>query len=129
MDMLSDAKNQALSHADDAIKIVEIHTEKVEFLFAELCRVKALLDSNNLIEKAKAAETRTTEAEALIQQLKQEVEKANAAETKMTEAEAMIIQLKQQLEEAKAAEMKIAEVETLIEKLKEELEKAKATER
>ncbi|KAF9623608.1 hypothetical protein IFM89_003535 [Coptis chinensis] len=152
MAMTSDAKNQALSHADDATKIAEIHAEKVELLSAELCRVKTLLDSNvelksnesaelmkelntevkflkEELEKAKAAETRTTEAEALIQHLKQEVEKANAAETKSTEAEAMINQLKQELDEAKSTETKIAEAETLIEKLKEELKKAKATER
>ncbi|KAF9610679.1 hypothetical protein IFM89_023935 [Coptis chinensis] len=72
------------------------------------------------LEKAKEAETsRTTEAEALIQQVKQEVEKTNAAETETTEVEAMIIQLKQELEAAKAAETKIAEAETFVKKLKE----------
>ncbi|KAF9609920.1 hypothetical protein IFM89_019013 [Coptis chinensis] len=70
--------------------------------------------------KAKEAETsRTTEAEALIQQVKQEVEKTNAAETETTEVEAMIIQLKQELEAAKAAETKIAEAKTFVKKLKE----------
>ncbi|MCI25593.1 WEB family protein, partial [Trifolium medium] len=43
--MTSDAKNQALSHADDATKIAEIHAEKVEILSAELIRLKGLLDS------------------------------------------------------------------------------------
>ncbi|XP_016472302.1 WEB family protein At5g16730, chloroplastic [Nicotiana tabacum] len=45
--MTSDAKNQALSHADDATKIAEIQAEKVEILSAELVRVKSLLESRN----------------------------------------------------------------------------------
>ena len=43
--MTCDAKNQALSHADDATKIAEIHAEKSEILSSELTRLKALLDS------------------------------------------------------------------------------------
>ncbi|KAF9604503.1 hypothetical protein IFM89_007624 [Coptis chinensis] len=65
MAMLSDAKNQALSHADDAIKIEEIHTEKVEFLFAELCHVKALLDSNVKLKSNESTKELNTEVKFL----------------------------------------------------------------
>ncbi|KAF9592860.1 hypothetical protein IFM89_017825 [Coptis chinensis] len=61
MAMLSDAKNQALSHTNDAIKIAEIHTEKVEFLFAELCHVKALLDSNVKLKSNESTKELNTE--------------------------------------------------------------------
>ncbi|PIA39949.1 hypothetical protein AQUCO_02600412v1 [Aquilegia coerulea] len=149
--MTSDAKNQALSHADDATKIAEIHAEKVEMLSAELYRVKALLDSNQEmknsestelikelntevgslkveLEKAKAAEAQVAEAESLIKQLKQELETAKAAETKIAEAESQIGQLKQELQKAKAAETERAEAEILIEQLNQELQRAKVYE-
>ncbi|KAF5193064.1 Web family protein [Thalictrum thalictroides] len=149
--MTSDAKNQALSHADDATKIAEIHAEKVEMLSAELYRVKALLDSNQEmknsestelikelntevgslkveLEKAKAAETQMAEAESLINQLKQELETAKTAETKIAEAETQIEQLKQELQKAKAAETERAEAEILIEQLNQELQRAKVYE-
>ncbi|KAF9623317.1 hypothetical protein IFM89_000806 [Coptis chinensis] len=66
MPMTSDAKNQALNHADDATKIAEIHAEKAELLFAELCCVKALLDSN--------VEFKSNESTELMKELKFEVE-------------------------------------------------------
>ncbi|WOH14229.1 hypothetical protein DCAR_0933746 [Daucus carota subsp. sativus] len=43
----TDAKYQALSHADEATKIAEIHMEKVETMTAELAYLKALLDCKN----------------------------------------------------------------------------------
>ncbi|XP_027354967.1 WEB family protein At5g16730, chloroplastic-like isoform X2 [Abrus precatorius] len=100
--MTSDAKNQALNHADDATKIAEIHAEKAEFFSAELTRLKALLDSkleteaseNKLVLKLK------TEIEAL----KQELEKAKGYDEKLTEKETSIEQLNVELEASKMAE-------------------------
>ncbi|KAL6127376.1 hypothetical protein ACLB2K_075417 [Fragaria x ananassa] len=101
--MTCDAKNQALSHADDATKIAEIHAEKVEILSAELTRLKGLLESKQ--------ETETSENSKMVLQLESEVES-----------------LKQQLEKAKVYEERLMEKETSIEQLNVELESAKMAE-
>ena len=96
------AKNQALNHADDATKIVEILAEKAEFLSSELMRLKALLDSkvetearqNQLILKLK------TDIEAL----KEELEKSKGYDDKLSERESFIEQLNVELEASKMAE-------------------------
>ncbi|KAK3020315.1 hypothetical protein RJ639_046527 [Escallonia herrerae] len=101
--MTCDAKNQALSHADDATKIAEIHAEKVETLSAELVKLKALLDSK--------LETEANENSRLVLGLKSEVETlkhklevANRFENKLAEKEAYLEQLHVELEAAKMAE-------------------------
>ncbi|XP_059304340.1 WEB family protein At3g02930, chloroplastic-like [Lycium ferocissimum] len=65
LSMTSDAKNQALSHADDATKIAEIQAEKVEILSAELVRVKSLLESRN--------ESDSSEQNKLVEDLNREI--------------------------------------------------------
>ncbi|KAL5568280.1 hypothetical protein UlMin_024855 [Ulmus minor] len=101
--MTCDAKNQALSHADDATKIAEIHAEKAEILSAELTRLKALLDSkietelnenNNMLLKLNSE----------IESLRQELEKAKNFEQKLIDKEASIERLNVELEAAKMAE-------------------------
>lgn len=102
--MACDAKDQALSHADDATKIAEIHVEKVQILSAELTRLKALLDSK--------LETEASENNKMVSQLKEEIgflreelEKAKGGfEEKLAEKEASIEQLNVELEAAKMAE-------------------------
>lgn len=149
--MTSDAKNQALSHADDATKIAEIHAEKVDLLSTELSRVKALLDSNQEmknsestelikelhvevdylkreLEKAKTAHTEKAEAESVIEQLKQELEKTKVAQVSLAKAEDLIKELQLELERAKISEEKMAEMESLVESLKKEADRAKAME-
>ncbi|XP_024021100.1 WEB family protein At5g16730, chloroplastic isoform X2 [Morus notabilis] len=102
--MTCDAKNQAMSHADDATKIAEIQAEKAEILSAELARLKALLDSK--------IETETNEINKTALKLNSEIES-----------------LRQQLEEAKIHEEKILlEKEACIEQLNVELEAAKMAE-
>lgn len=102
--MTCDAKNQAMSHADDATKIAEIQAEKAEILSAELARLKALLDSK--------IETETNEINKTVLKLNSEMES-----------------LRQQLEEAKIHEEKIfLEKEACIEQLNVELEAAKMAE-
>ncbi|KAL5101710.1 hypothetical protein RYX36_006037, partial [Vicia faba] len=56
--MTCDAKNQTLSHADDANKIAELHVEKAKILSAELIRLKGLLDSK--------LETEATESKVVL---------------------------------------------------------------
>ncbi|URE00756.1 protein transport protein-related, partial [Musa troglodytarum] len=55
--MTAEAKNSALVHADDAMKIAEINADKVELLSREVSHLKALLDS--------AVEGKNTEASEL----------------------------------------------------------------
>ncbi|XP_057970046.1 WEB family protein At5g16730, chloroplastic-like [Malania oleifera] len=101
--MTSDAKNRALSHADDATKIAEIHAEKVEFLSAELAHLKTLLDSKL---EAEASENKkiVLELNSEIDSLKRELEKSKGFEEKLVEREASIEQLNVELEAARMAE-------------------------
>ncbi|KAJ4720917.1 WEB family protein, chloroplastic [Melia azedarach] len=101
--MTTDAKNQALSHADDATKIAEIHAEKVEILSSELTRLKALLDSRRESEAIENKEL-VLKLEDEIDSLKQELEKSKTFERKFMEREASIEQLNVELEAAKMAE-------------------------
>ncbi|XP_061354425.1 WEB family protein At3g02930, chloroplastic-like [Gastrolobium bilobum] len=100
--MTCDAKNQALSHADDATKIAELHVQKAENLSAELTRLKALLDSKQETEASenKVLLKQKTEIEALMQEL----EKAKGYDEKLAEKETYIEQLNVDLEAAKMAE-------------------------
>ncbi|XP_027360988.1 WEB family protein At5g16730, chloroplastic-like isoform X2 [Abrus precatorius] len=100
--MTCDAKNQALSHADDATKIAELHVEKAEILSAELTRLKALLDSK--LETEASENKIVLELQAEIEALKQELEKAKGYDAKLTEKENYIEQLNVELEAAKMAE-------------------------
>ncbi|GAU51347.1 hypothetical protein TSUD_412950 [Trifolium subterraneum] len=94
--------NRALSHADDATKIAEIHVEKVEILSAELIRLKGLLDSKLEIE---ASENKiVSELQTEIESLKQELEKAKDYDEKLAEKATLIEQLNVEFEAAKMAE-------------------------
>ncbi|KAI4295266.1 hypothetical protein L6164_035330 [Bauhinia variegata] len=100
--MTCDAKNQALSHADDATKIAEIHAEKAEILSAELARLKALLDSK--LETEASENKIVLKLRTEIDTLKQELEKGKGYEEKLMEKETAIEQLNVELEAAKMAE-------------------------
>ncbi|XP_020577370.1 WEB family protein At3g02930, chloroplastic-like isoform X2 [Phalaenopsis equestris] len=101
--MTIDAKNTALSHAEDAMKIAEVNAEKVEIFSGEITRLQSLLHSK--------LESKSMETAELIRKLGLEVEA-----------------LKVELEEAKLAEEKLAQMETLAEGLKSELINAKKAE-
>ncbi|KAE8077506.1 hypothetical protein FH972_016065 [Carpinus fangiana] len=101
--MTCDAKNQALSHADDATKIAEIHAEKVDVLSSELTRLKALLDSK-LETEASENNKMVLKLQSEIDSLKQELEKGKAVEEKLVEKEASIEQLNVELEAAKMSD-------------------------
>lgn len=101
--MTCDAKNQALSHADDATKIAEIHAEKVEILSSELTRLKALLDSKHESE-AIAKKQVVLQLEEEIHSLREQLEKSKDFEQKLIQKEAIVEQLNVDLEAAKMAE-------------------------
>ncbi|KAJ8511377.1 hypothetical protein OPV22_001811 [Ensete ventricosum] len=54
--MTTEAKNSALIHADDAMKIAEINADKVELLSREVSRLKTLLDSTLECKNNEASE-------------------------------------------------------------------------
>ncbi|CAL9219362.1 unnamed protein product [Arabidopsis halleri] len=98
----NDAKSKALSHADDASKMVAIHAEKVEILSSELIRLKALLDSTREKETISKNEI-ASKLGAEIVDLKRDLEKATSLEAKVKELEMIIEQLNVDLEAAKMA--------------------------
>ncbi|KAJ8563347.1 hypothetical protein K7X08_031799 [Anisodus acutangulus] len=104
--MACEAKNKALSNAEDSGKIAETHVEKVEILSAELVRLKSLLDS-----RISWSETEVNEKNMMvedlkleIQTLKEELEKAKSYEAKLVEKEAIVKHLNLDLDAAKMAE-------------------------
>ncbi|VFQ65383.1 unnamed protein product [Cuscuta campestris] len=89
--MATDAKNQALTHADDATKVAEIHAEKVEILSAELARVRSIIDSQS-------------ELHLEIDSLREELERRKKYEVDVMEKEGLLEKLRVDLEAAKIAE-------------------------
>lgn len=130
--MTTDAKNQALSHADDATKIAEIHAEKVDILSVELTQLKALLDSK-LETEANESHKIMLKLRGEIDSLKQQLEKAKEFEVKCTEREAFVEQLNVELEAAKMAESYarnlVEELTNRVEELEMQVEKANKLER
>ncbi|KAG6714585.1 hypothetical protein I3842_05G209200 [Carya illinoinensis] len=123
--MTCDAKNQALSHADDATKIAEIHAEKVEILLAEVTQLKALLDSK-LETEASENNQMVLKLKSEMDSLKEELQEVKGVKEKLIEKEASIEQLNVELEAAKMAESytrglveewrnKVEELETRVE--------------
>nr|GMC58050.1 WEB family protein At3g02930, chloroplastic-like [Ipomoea batatas] len=98
-----DAKNQALSHADEAAKIAEMQVGKVETLSAELAQVNSLLESK-LETEANEKNELVAELDLEIEALKREVEKAKHYEERLVDKEAILEQLNVDLEAAKMAE-------------------------
>ncbi|XP_057548540.1 WEB family protein At5g16730, chloroplastic-like [Amaranthus tricolor] len=111
--MVTDAKNQALSHADDATKIAEIHAEKVEVLSSELVKLKGLLEPN--ANNGDSEDLVVVELRAELGGLRQELEKARTFEQEFAEKE-------------KSYENIVGDLKLEIETLKEEFDKAKARE-
>ncbi|KAF8379078.1 hypothetical protein HHK36_028505 [Tetracentron sinense] len=119
--MTVDAKNQALSHADDATKIAEIHAEKMEFLSAELGRLKVLLESKQETE-ARESNEMIKNLNSEVDTLKQELEKANTVKDKLGETEASIGQLRIEMDTLKKAESDAGKLADEWRKKAEELE-------
>ena len=109
--MVTETKNQALSHADDATKIAEIQAEKVDFLSAELARLKGLLESK--AEDEASENGIVAELKSELGSLRQELEKAKTSEQEFVEKE-------------KSYEITVTELKSDLQSLKEELDKAKS---
>ncbi|KAL2349439.1 hypothetical protein Fmac_003439 [Flemingia macrophylla] len=129
--MTCDAKNQALSHAEDATKIAELHVEKAEILSAELTQMKALLDSK--LETEANENKIVLELQAEIETLKEDLEKAKGYDAKLTEKENYIEQLNVELEASKMAESYahslLEEWTKKVEELEKKVEEANKLER
>ncbi|KAL8167649.1 hypothetical protein V2J09_009148 [Rumex salicifolius] len=138
--MVTDTKNQALIHADEATKIAEIHAEKVEILSAELIRLKGLLDSKSKIEASDNFDV--TELKLELRSLKQELEIAKGFEKNLAQKrescellKSELNSVKEEVERFKGLDIILAQKEESCEQLKlefesirQELEKAKVLE-
>ncbi|CAM8941403.1 unnamed protein product [Rhodiola kirilowii] len=102
LSMTSDAKNQALCHADDATKIAEVHAEKAEMLSVEVNRLKALLDSK--VEAEAHVDMMVTELKSEVAFFKQELEKTVILKEKIAEQDETLEQINVDLEAARMAE-------------------------
>ncbi|XP_076900572.1 WEB family protein At5g16730, chloroplastic-like [Bidens hawaiensis] len=127
-----DAKDQALTHADEATKIAEIQMDKVEMLTNEITRLKGLLNSkfeseaektnkmvselNLEIERLKSD---ADQSEKLVMDLKTEIE---TLKSEGEENDKLVPELKSEVEHLKSEEK---ELKSEMETLNLELKKAK----
>ncbi|BAF08656.1 WEB family protein At5g16730, chloroplastic [Oryza sativa Japonica Group] len=84
-----DAKNLALSHADDAIRAGEANAAQVELLNAEINRLKDSFNSE-LESKVKESAEKTRKLEAETSVLRIKLKKAKVAEEKVAELEGAV---------------------------------------
>ncbi|WOL16659.1 hypothetical protein Cni_G25447 [Canna indica] len=119
--MTTEAKNSALNHADDAMKIAEINADKVDFLSKEVVHLKALLDSANECKNNETSELAEKGAylEAQLNLVQEDLKKANEQLASVEEEKLHILE---ELKEAKRLS------EESNEKLKENLETQKRAE-
>jgi chromosome segregation ATPase len=97
-----DAKNWALSQADDAMRASEVNAQKIELLNAEVGRLKGLLDSG-VESKSREAADQIGKLEAENSTLKLELEKAKLAEKRVVELEGVVEQLRADVAKAEKA--------------------------
>ncbi|GAB2264929.1 hypothetical protein Dimus_000001 [Dionaea muscipula] len=129
--MTIDTKNQALSHADDATKIAEIHAEKLDILSAELLRLKGLLDSKHELQENDGKLVADMKSE--LDSLKLELEKAKSFESTLVQKEDSYEQLNVELEASRMAEsyarMILEEWKSRVKELEVQVEQANRLER
>ncbi|KAF5760031.1 putative WEB family protein [Helianthus annuus] len=130
--MTCDAKDQALTHADEATKIAETQMEKVETLTAEITRLKGLLNAkfeseadqtnkmmSELNLQIETLKSEATQSEKLVSELKSEIE---MLKSESQETDKLVSELKSEVEHLKSEEN---ELKSEIETLNLELRKAK----
>ncbi|XP_062206091.1 WEB family protein At3g02930, chloroplastic-like [Phragmites australis] len=98
------AKNSALSHADEVQKIANDNAKKVEILMAELARLKSH-HGTELEIKAKEATEIIKKLEREASELRAELHKAKAFAEKLVKAEELVEGLKVDIAYAKRAEV------------------------
>ncbi|CAL9102498.1 unnamed protein product [Musa acuminata var. zebrina] len=98
--MTTEAKNSALGHADDAMKIAEINADKVELLSREVSRLKALLDSAVEGKNTEASELAEKEMDlkAMLNVAREDFKKSNE---RLVSAKAEKTHILEELKEAK----------------------------
>ncbi|CAL9161609.1 unnamed protein product, partial [Musa hybrid cultivar] len=98
--MTTEAKNSALGHADDAMKIAEINADKVELLSREVSRLKALLDSAVEGKNTEASELAEKEMDlkAMLNLAREDFKKSNE---RLVSAKAEKTHILEELKEAK----------------------------
>lgn len=101
--MTTEAKNAALSHADDAMKIAEINAEKVGILSSEVGHLKGLLESK-AEEKAGETTELVRRLNSEVESLKSELAGARSAGELAAEMAAQLEALKMEVADAKRAE-------------------------
>ncbi|CAA6669654.1 unnamed protein product [Spirodela intermedia] len=101
--MTTEAKNAALSHADDAMKIAEINAEKVGILSSEVGHLKGLLESK-AEEKAGETAELVRRLNSEVESLKSELAGARSAGEQEAEMAAQVEALKIEVADAKRAE-------------------------
>ncbi|KAK1285699.1 WEB family protein [Acorus calamus] len=104
-----DAKNAALTHADDAMKIAEIHAEKVEILSSEVAQLKSLLEEKAESNACEVSEM-VSKLNSEVDSLKGELEKARVFGERVAEMEALVEGLKGDVSEAKRVESELGDV-------------------
>ncbi|XP_066345768.1 WEB family protein At5g16730, chloroplastic-like [Miscanthus floridulus] len=95
-----DAKNEALSQVDEAVRASEVKALEVKLLTAEVKRLKELVDSK-LDGRGKKTAERIQNLEAENSALKLKLEKAKAAEEKAIQLERMVNELKSDADDAR----------------------------
>ncbi|KAJ6807294.1 WEB family protein-like, chloroplastic [Iris pallida] len=132
LELNAEAKNDALTQARDAAKAADANAEKVEFLSAEIGRLKSLLDSELDNGDSEAAET-IRKLDSEVDALKQELETAKAVEDKLAVMEMLVERLSAEADDAKTAELDsrrlVDDWKTKAEGLEGRLAEAKRSER
>ncbi|EES11350.1 hypothetical protein BDA96_06G216700 [Sorghum bicolor] len=95
-----DAKNEALSQLDDAVRASEVKAQDLELLTVEVKRLKELVDFK-MDGKGKKAAVMIQNLEAENSALKLELEKAKAAEEKAVQLERLVNELKSDADDAR----------------------------
>ncbi|KAJ0438142.1 putative WEB family protein [Helianthus annuus] len=131
--MTCDAKDQALTHADEATKIAETQMEKVETLTAEITRLKGLLNAKFESEADQTNKMMSELNLQIIETLNLELRKAKVYKEKLGHIEASFEELNVELEAAKMSESYAKSVmeewKKKVEELDLQVEEAKRSER
>jgi hypothetical protein len=101
--MTADAKNKALSHAEEATKIAENQAEKAEILSSELSRLKALVGSDEQ-KKSNEDDEVVSKLKSEIEMLRGKLEKVSILENTLKDQEESIELLHVDLQAAKMVE-------------------------
>lgn len=107
--MTTEAKNTALMHANDAMKIAEMNAEKVENLTEEVAHFKSLIGSYKIVDGNTGSEQDADHLGVVenveVKKLRYEVEKAKEVEKRLVELGTVIEGLKMEVTDGKIREL------------------------